>query len=273
MSILKKIIFYCCPAPIITFLVVVKRRVSVIFANLRYRCCTINKVNVDYFNIPIIINNFNRLEYLLKLINSLEIRGYTNIHILDNHSTYPPLLEYYKLCPYNVYRLNKNVGYKAIWETGLYEIFKHNYYVYTDADMQIDEACPNNFMEHFVKILKRYSSVQKVGFGIRINDLPDEYLNKEKVLKWESRFWENEVAPGIYRASIDTTFALYRPYCKGVADIHHKVFRTGHPYIIRHLPWYNNMEDINEELYYLNSIQTSTHWSQISRDASKSDNR
>ena len=40
--------------------------------------------------IPIIINSFNRLTTLKRLISSLEQRGYTNIYILDNCSTYPP---------------------------------------------------------------------------------------------------------------------------------------------------------------------------------------
>ena len=75
-----------------------------------------------------------------------------------------------------------------------------------------------------------------------------------------------EVEPGIYKADIDTTFALYRPYCKGVASIYQEVYRTGRPYIIKHLPWYvdtNNMSD--EELYYVNNISQSTHWSKNSK--------
>ena len=55
------------------------------------------KVNIpDAKQIPIVINNFNRLGYLKRLIASLESRGYKNIHIIDNNSTYPPLLEYYE---------------------------------------------------------------------------------------------------------------------------------------------------------------------------------
>ena len=34
--------------------------------------------------VPIIINNFNRLDTLCKLLDALVVRGYTNIYILDN---------------------------------------------------------------------------------------------------------------------------------------------------------------------------------------------
>lgn len=225
------------------------------------------KVNIpDAKQIPIVINNFNRLGYLKRLIASLESRGYKNIHIIDNNSTYPPLLEYYEKCPYNVFRLKENIGYKAIWKTGIYDIFKRSYYVYTDVDMEIDECCPDDFMQHFVDIIESQPFCQKVGFGIKIDDLPDHYANKNKVVEWESQFWKEEVAEGVYRAQIDTTFALYRPFCGGVASAYHKTYRTGYPYIIKHLPWYidsNNYDE--EELYYINSVKRSTHWSVLSK--------
>ena len=57
---------------------------------------------INYKDIPIIINNYNRLEMLTKLIHSLESKGYHNLYIIDNQSTYPPLLEYYTRLPYPV---------------------------------------------------------------------------------------------------------------------------------------------------------------------------
>lgn len=242
--------------------IIIRNIIQIICANIKYyfHNNTISKTH-RYFDVPIIINNFNRLGYLQKLIYSLEIRGYSNIHIIDNCSTYPPLLEYYNKCPYSVYRLNKNIGFKAIWETDIYEMFKKDYYVYTDSDMELDASCPNDFMEHFVRILERYKTAQKVGFGIRIDDLPDSYANKENVIKWESQYWNKEVEHNLFRANIDTTFALYRPYCKGESNPNQKVFRTGSPYLIKHLPWYNLEEFKFEEEYYLSEINRLTHWS------------
>jgi glycosyltransferase involved in cell wall biosynthesis len=232
----------------------------ILFNKLRWVISGVKVTNPK--DIPIIINNYNRLEYLKMLIDSLTSRGYNNIHILDNNSTYPPLLEYYKNCSFSVIPLDKNFGYKALWKSGVFDKFKHSYYVYTDSDMEISAECPDDFMLHFLDILKRYPLSQKVGFGLRIDDLPDHFANKESVIKHESQFWTKEIEHGVYRADIDTTFALYRPYCKGVASKYQEVYRTGVPYLIRHLPWYvntNNMSD--EELYYVNNITQSTHWS------------
>lgn len=217
----------------------------------------------DPKEVPIIINNFNRVTYLKKLIKSLEMRGYGNIYIIDNASTYPPLLEYYEKCSYKVFRLKENIGYLSIWKTGIYDIFKRSYYVYTDSDMEIDENCPDDFMAKFISILDRFPMAQKAGFGIRTDDLPAHFKKRDEVIEHEARFWKKEVEKDIYEAEIDTTFALYRPFCKGKADKHQKTYRTGRPYVIRHLPWYVNSEEISEEeAYYINSITQSTHWSQ-----------
>lgn len=213
-------------------------------------------------DIPIIINNYNRLSFLTLLINSLEKRGYKNIYIIDNNSAYPPLLSYYQNCPYPIFYLKRNIGYTALWDSEIFDKFKHSYYVYTDSDMQLDDSCPDDFMEYFLQIMQKYPFAQKVGFGIRIDDLPDYYDNKKQVILHESQFWKNEVSQHVYKAMIDTTFALYRPYCGGPSSPYQNTYRTGKPYIIKHLPWYVNSSQLGEEeKFYLQSINKPTHWS------------
>lgn len=243
---------------------VVRCRISMILSRIAYTF--LGHDTQDCKSIPIVINNFNRLDYLTQLIGSLEKRGYHNIYIIDNDSTYPPLLEYYKNCPYKVFMLGRNVGFKAIWETGIYKQFRKSWYVYTDSDLLIDENCPDDFMEKFMNILKKYKNAQKAGFGLRIDNLPDHFKNKELVLEHERSFWEKETDPGVYEASIDTTFALYRPFCGGAADDYMENYRTGFPYVMHHLPWYvDSAAMTDEELYYVNNIKQSTHWSQQSK--------
>ncbi len=215
----------------------------------------------DYQRIPIIINNFNRLECLQRLIKALEERGYSNIYILDNLSTYPPLLEWYKTCPYEVIRLDRNIGYQAIWESGVYERFKRSFYVYTDSDVVPDEECPEDFMHRFLKVLRKYPRCLKVGFGLRIDNLPDCFAQKDAVLANERRFWKEPMGDGLFKAQIDTTFALYRPFCYGPANEHHLMIRTGEPYVARHLPWYaDSAHFTDEDIYYIQTTRQSTHW-------------
>lgn len=220
---------------------------------------------VDYKKIPIIINNYNRLTTLQLLISALERRGYTNLFIIDNASTYPPLLEYYKTCSYTVFRLKKNVGHLSLWKTGIYKRFIGDYYVYTDSDVVPCNDCPDDFLDYFWGILKRKKYAAKVGFGLKIDDLPDHYDLKQSVIKWESDYWKYEVEKDLFRAPIDTTFALHRPYAKKNANWYVEQYRTGGKYSAHHMPWYNNSNDLSpEEQYYINSCTKSTHWTKDS---------
>lgn len=221
---------------------------------------------LDFKRIPIIINNFNRVSYLQRLVSALESRGYVNIHIIDNASTYPPLLEYYGRIPYPVYQLKQNVGYLALWKTGLYKKFRNQYFVYTDSDVVPDEQCPADFLEYFYGLMQRYPRASKVGFSLRIDDLPDCFAHKEEVLGWEARFWQRPLDKegSLYRAAIDTTFALYRPNVKGGAYFHDFMIRTAAPYTARHLPWYVDSHCLSEEdKFYIVQAKTETHWTSM----------
>lgn len=235
-------------------------RLTVIISQIRYNIT--GRTIGDYHQIPIYINNYNRLSYLKDLIRSLEKRGYTNIHIVDNKSSYEPLLEYYKTCPYEVIRLSENAGFTSIWKTGIYKDFWNSYYVYTDSDIVLGDECPPDFMEYFLDILNKYKFCHKVGFALSISDLPDCYMKKDDVINHESQFWEKEIAPGLYDARIDTTFALYRPYCKGPSNSYKFVIRVGGKYTCKHQPWYVDTKNpTKEDIAYLNSVTQSTHWS------------
>lgn len=232
---------------------------------IKKRVLGVKKTN--YKDIPIIINNYNRLEMLSTLIDGLESRGYRNLYILDNQSTYPPLLEYYTRLSYPVYMLNNNVGHLALWKTGFFKQFKDTYYAYTDSDLEIHPDCPDDFIEKFISLLEKYPKALKVGFSICIDDLPDHYKLKNEVIEWEKVFWKEEIEPNIFRALIDTTFAVYKPYFIGEPiDPDCFCIRTGFPYSVRHLPWYINSDNLSkEELYYLEHIKTLTHWSKQNR--------
>lgn len=218
----------------------------------------------EYKKIPIIINNYNRLNCMIKLIKSLEDRGYRNIYIIDNASTYPPLLEFYKNCKYKIYYLKKNFGYLALWKTEIYIKFINDYYVYTDPDVVPIEECPENFLEYFLNIHKKYKNARKVGFSLKIDDLPDHYKNKAEVIEWEKQFWINKNCNNLYISPIDTTFALYKPWSWGGANSSRLSFRTDTPYSARHLPWYADSKNLSEEeKYYQEMASIATHWTSL----------
>lgn len=149
-----------------------------------------------------------------------------------------------------------------MWKTDLYKKFIKDYYVYTDPDVVPIEDCPADFLEYFLTILKRNSQIKKIGFGLKIDDLPDHYKHKESVINWEKQYYLNKSkGENLFVAQIDTTFALYRPWAWGGANIRYQHLRTGFPYLARHLPWYEDSSTPGtENLFYINAATASTHW-------------
>lgn len=215
-------------------------------------------------NYPVIINNYNRLEWLEFQIEWLLSVGQKNIHIIDNASTYPPLLAYYKKTKAMVYMLDRNVGHEAFWRTHLHQRFGKYYHVYTDPDVLPDENTPRDFMYYFKDVLNRYPQIQKVGFGLKTDDLPDHYKLKSEVVHWEAQFYTNAIEPQLYKSPVDTTFSLYRP--SSAFQCWDTTLRTGKPYMLRHMPWYENSNNLSaESLYYSKTAGTAGSWNEKSK--------
>src|SRR5581483_1069322 len=199
---------------------------------------------------PVIINCRDRLSPLVSLVEWLERVGQDEIYLLDNDSTYPPLLDYYEKSPHEVIRLGENLGHQALWLTDVLKdrIFSSEHYVYTDPDIVPLPECPPDAFDFFRDVLERFPEYHKVGFGLRIDDIPDHYRFKAEVVAWEEQFWGQSLASGLFRAPIDTTFALYR--ARGGHDLD-KAIRTGYPYLARHVSWYCDSRNPSaEERYY-----------------------
>lgn len=214
--------------------------------------------SIEYRDIPVIINNYNRIIYLEKLLKWLENAGMRNIFIIDNASTYPPLLEYYKSSRHTIIKLSANIGYKSVWDTNIHLWFKGLPYVYTDPDVLPVEDCPHDAVKYFQDVLQKYPEFTKVGFGIKIDDIPDYYKNKQNVLNWEAKHWTTHSGDGLIKADIDTTFALYR--ANSVKQQWGKTLRSTGNYLVSHLPWYENESEITEEEEFYRELAVSSAW-------------
>jgi hypothetical protein len=218
---------------------------------------------------PIFIISFNRYTMLKKLIDRLVELKQERIIIIDNKSSYQPLLQYYSEIKnkFEIIYMPNNYGHHVISQVYRDQKFKDKYeldkvnFVYTDCDVVPVKECPDDFMEKFSEVLKRYPSIVKVGFGLKMDDLPNCFGGKKWVLRRQSRFWKRKIADknlgiDLYSAPIDTTFSYRRANTAPGKDA--RSFRTGAPYLARHLPWYINSEKLSkEDRYYINTVTKS----------------
>jgi hypothetical protein len=215
---------------------------------------------------PIFIVNYNQLAGLRKLLNWLIDAGYRQIHVLDNCSTYRPLLRFYEELD-QIYKgaiavttLEKNYGCRGLLIENVLDRFRlTGPYLYSDGDVVPDECCPPNVVEHLVSLLDANPEICKAGLGLRVDDLPKAYKFREQAILWESQHWRRPVSRGLFKAPIDTTFAVYRP---GTPFALEPALRTGWPYLARHEPWYADSDQpSDEERFYDRCPKVhDTHW-------------
>ncbi|MBW3520795.1 glycosyltransferase family 2 protein [Chryseobacterium sp. NKUCC03_KSP] len=226
----------------------------------------LKKQRKDPLSIPVIIINFNQLYYLEKLITFLLERKFENIIIIDNQSSYPPLLEYYKRIEdqTTIHYLDENLGHKVFYQKPeLFDQYAKGYYFLTDADIVPNENLPENFPSKMLTILDTYfRATTKVGMALRIDDIPDSFPLKNEVLSWEQQFWQSELEPQVYKASIDTTFALYKPgYFYEEQKDFIKGIRIAGSYTSMHGGWYKDMNNLTEEEeFYQRTANSSSSW-------------
>jgi hypothetical protein len=207
----------------------------------------------------------NMVEYLVQ-IPELEVI------ILDNASTYEPLLNWYNTNPCTIERLPVNYGNFVLWSSNTAipghekPNFREKYncensqYILSDCDLDLSGVPMTGLLTTLQEGLRRYPWAVKCGLSLEINDLPDNEITREVKGVWEGNNWH--LIDDVYiKAPIDTTFALYTGV--GEQNDFDNCLRVNRPYVCRHLSWYITEENITEEdRYYFSGITSSfNHYS------------
>jgi hypothetical protein len=119
------------------------------------------------------------------LVAWLEAAGHERIVLLDNASTYPPLLDFYEQTAHSVVRLGCNLGSRALWRHD--GLLPSEPFVYSDPDLVPTEECPLNAVDYLWDVLQRHRSYPKAALGLYLDDVPEM-----PCLAWERSL----VAPG-----------------------------------------------------------------------------
>lgn len=232
----------------------------------------------DLLSIPVIIISFNQYTYLKNLIDYLLNHEFKKIIIVDNNSSYKLLLKYLKEISNNkeieVIRLNKNYGHRVFWlAPNLYERYAKGYYILTDPDILPMSNKPMAYLSLFMQALNTSIEATKVGFSLKIDDIPNTNRNKEKIQEWESQWWTKRISNSLYKANIDTTFALYRPKYHTKSGRFLQGIRTAPPFVAKHESWYIDNDNLTEEQnYFMQHCNSSSSW-RINEDGTLSDKR
>jgi hypothetical protein len=211
--------------------------------------------------IPIIVNNRNLLTWPSKMVEDCKkFDDVGEIIIVDNGSTYEPLLEWYKTNPCEII-YTENYGQSCPWIINLPEKIGSEYYVVTDPDLDLSQT-PKDSLNFIKEKLLKYVEYSKIGLSLYNWEVPENSLYHHFLKTWSIVNWDsNSVVDGLLTTQqIDTTFGMYN-INKGPNS--GKNCTTHTPYSARHIPWeitnddIRDMENKNNEYFYYLSHATS----------------
>ena len=212
-------------------------------------------------NMTAVIISFNQYTYVSKMVKQLE--KYTNdIVIIDNNSTFPKLLDYYKNeYKYSLIKMDTNYGHK-VYDKSIFNKIFGDIYILTDPDLEFNKNLPDNFISELINI-SNYFQAEKVGFALLIDSLDirqDVKAFDKSIVDWEKQYWTYKLFyPNheIYNAALDTTFCLINKQNKGGH------YRVAGNYTCKHLPWHEKFEKElvrGEYEYYLKNNVSTNYW-------------
>lgn len=216
-------------------------------------------------DIPVFIISYNQYTFVKSMVEQLQPYT-TNIYVIDNKSTYEPLIEYLKEIDGNkasVLWMPENYGHK-VYERDEIIALGGEKYIVTDPDLLLNPNLPPNFIEILAELSDKYKT-NKIGFALDITEninVKKKY-NGKTLPEHESSYWSQPVPDPnytLYRADIDTTFALINKkyYVKGALD---NSIRVAGDFTCKHRPWLNDWEtdlEPGELDHYLNANNKST---------------
>jgi hypothetical protein len=249
---------------------------------LEYQNDNSSSISLVPDDIPIIIPTFNTPTYLKSMIGQLEERGWTNIIIGDNGSTYQPMLDLLdKLSnTYHVVMWGKNMGPRVYTENKDICSRMPKYFIVTDPDLLFNPSMPAAALNKMRRIVDTYG-VSKAGLAIEIDD-PEErkrFFNANQVDLWERNYWSRKIdrlpeIDDLYAAPIDTTFCLYNrdqflfeiDNVDGNMTCNTSAIRIAGRFTCRHMGWWADQPLTEEEHEYYKNTHT---WSSTENEKKK----
>src|SRR5262245_15905226 len=227
--------------------------------------------------IPVFVPCFNNPTYVRNMVTQLTRLGFADVVLIDNASTYPALLSYLEAPGENVsvVRKTQNSGPRDVFQDPRSLALLPQYFCLTDPDLEFNPALPDDFLSELIELTDRFK-VGKAGFSLDIFDRQlmvdaDVLIDGKcyKIWDWEAQFWDKpltwkEGGNPVFKAPIDTTFALYnKAYFDPTGYCYLEAVRVGGNFTCRHLPWYRDSGvPAEEEAYY----RASTKFSHYLRD-------
>jgi len=231
----------------------------------------------------VVVICFNNGKFVENFVRQLQNLGVPpdDIWIINNASTCPltksTLEKLTETC--KIFNMEKNEGHLVALKEPFYSTLPE-IFALSDPDLELNVHMPPDWYEVLLSLTEEYGA-SKAGLALSINE-EGKYgkMYKGQYLKgWEAQFWKEPIQSKthpdllVYKASIDTTFAVYnKKYYRPTIvfpptpETHYDAVRVAGNYTCYHLPWYPKYMHENftkEELVQMFGLATCSTTAQV----------
>lgn len=211
--------------------------------------------------IPVVLMALNNPTLLRAMVDQLTECFQASIIIIDNGST---LVQYLKslsnISNIHVHRMTRNLGPHMLFGTEDGRLILDGlpqYFAFSDSDIRLNDFTPINFLCVLARLTDMLN-VPKAGLALDLSDREDMFpqtgflvsgQRSESIFQEQKKFFNTsirldwpELNNSVYKADIDTTFAVYN---KKLLPKHgdrwtftYSAVRVGGTFASKHKPWY-----------------------------------
>ncbi|MDP3195303.1 FkbM family methyltransferase [Tabrizicola sp.] len=201
-------------------------------------------------SVPVLIPCFNNPTYVYQMLEQLVRLGFKDITLVDNASDSTEMLALLSRVEnegIRVDRLAQNLGPHLSIFTKERLAGLPKYFCVTDPDLVFNPFLPPDFLQTMRYTLEVHGGF-KVGFALDISQpwrlKQDKFTigdRRYRIYEWEERFWRKRLGftaggDAIFRAEVDTTFALYDRDRLNMKQLVSGLRLAGR-FTAEHLPW------------------------------------
>ena len=201
-------------------------------------------------DVPIFVPTFNNPTFTRMMVEQLRVWNLRDITLVDSGSTYGPMVRLLETLEstLKVVWLEENAGPHFLFTDAQSYACLPELFCVTDPDLLFRPEMPQDFL----LTLMDQTHVHQTGKAGLALTLDDRAAFKQhsyriaggeyRIWEWESRFWtagagNTQEGDPVFKADIDTTFALYNKRYFTPGRFYEAV-RIAGKYACRHLPWY-----------------------------------
>jgi hypothetical protein len=215
---------------------------------------------------------FENPTFTRMMVAQLRDHGFGDIILADNASRSPEMLACLEdlAAKARVERLDSNLGPRKTLKSARIRALLPRYFAVTDPDIGFNPVLPRDFVAVLKAALSAFD-VGKSGFALDISDrdalVDTRFRMKDEsyhVWEHERKFWsdlagQTRAGDPVFRAGLDTTFAVYDRKRFGKRHFLDAV-RLGGRFTAQHLPWLRAVKLDPEELDRYRAAQKYSHY-------------